>query len=94
MYIESKATGLSGDARIGRVSFSQTGKMLYYGGKRFERLRGGGFKSNYFDSDSGEPYWISGCKKRGGDLLYPGPDRSRRRRARGILVHHPRRTGV
>jgi hypothetical protein len=74
MYIECKPdnTDLSGRARIGRVSFSKTGKMLYYGGRRFQTLRGYGFKANYFDVDSGEHYWISGCKKRGGDRLYPG----------------------
>lgn len=77
MYIECKSTnnapyGLRGPARIGRVSFSKTGKRLYYGGKKFQTLRGFGYKSNYFDIDSGEHYWISGCKKRGGDRLYPG----------------------
>jgi hypothetical protein len=29
------------------------------------------FKANYFDADSGEYYWISGCKKEGNDSLYP-----------------------
>src|SRR5688572_6308408 len=71
MYIECKSDGeLSGPARIGRVSFSQTGKMLYYGGRKFQTVRG--FKANYVDVDSGEHYWISGCKKRGGDRLYRG----------------------
>ena len=27
---------------------------------------------NYFDCESGEHYWFSGCKKRGGDRLYAG----------------------
>src|SRR4051812_11425863 len=72
MYIECKSDGLSGRARIGRVSFSKTGKTLYYGGREFESLRERGFKANYFDVDSGEEYWISGCKKRGGDRLYAG----------------------
>ena len=72
MYIECKSGGLSGPARIGRVSFSQTGKTLYYAGRTFETLAGRGFKANYFNVQSGEPYWISGCKKRGGDRLYPG----------------------
>jgi hypothetical protein len=71
MYIENKAEGLSGPARIGRVAFSQTGKTLYYGGRQFQSLRGG-YKANYFDVETGEEYWISGCKKRGGDRLYGG----------------------
>ena len=45
---------------------------MYYNGKSFGLLSGGGFKSNYFDEETGDHYWISGCKKRGGDRLYPG----------------------
>lgn len=56
MYIERKSEGLSGAARIGRVSFSKTGKTLYYGGRKFETLGGRGFKSNYFDVENGEEY--------------------------------------
>ncbi len=72
MYIEQKSDGLSGPARIGRVTFSQTGKTLYYRGRAFQSLGGRGFKANYFDVATGEEYWISGCKKRGGDTLYGG----------------------
>ena len=71
MYIESKANGLSGEARIGRVSFSKTGATLYYRGKAFRSLKGYGYKSNYFEFESGERYWISGPKKNGQDQLYP-----------------------
>jgi hypothetical protein len=70
MYVESKAGGLTGPARIGRVKFSKTGVTLYYGGKTFQSLKGRGFKSNYFDVESGEPYWISGPRKDGRDALY------------------------
>lgn len=72
MYIELKADGLSGPARIGRVSFSQTGRTLYYRGRKLQPLSGRGFKANYFDVATGEEFWISGCKKRGGDSLYGG----------------------
>ena len=34
---------------------------------------GGGFKSNYIEEASGEDYWISGCKRRGGDRMYGSP---------------------
>ena len=71
MYIESKATGLVGPARIGRVRFSKTGATLSYAGKSFQSLKGRGFKSNYFDVDSGDHYWISGPRKDGRDCLYP-----------------------
>src|SRR5258706_11983491 len=72
MYIERKSNGLSGPARIGRVTFSQTGKTLYYRGRQFQSLAGYGFKANFFDIETGEHFWISGCKKRGGDRLYGG----------------------
>jgi hypothetical protein len=70
MYIECKAGGLTGDARIGRVTFSKTGQTLYYGGQTFQSLKGAGFKSNYYCVETGEDYWISGPKRRGGDALY------------------------
>ena len=70
MYIENKATGLIGTARIGRITYSKTGRTLYYKGKSFFSLHGAGFKSNYYDIATGEHYWISGCKKRGSNRLY------------------------
>jgi hypothetical protein len=69
MYIERKAGNLSGPARIGRVAFSKRGRTLYYGGRAFKSLKGQGFKANYVDVESGEEYWISGCKKDGSDRL-------------------------
>jgi hypothetical protein len=72
MYIECKAGGLTGGARIGRVTFSKTGRTPYYRGQRFQSLKGAGFKSNYYDVDSGDDYWISGPKRHGGDALYGG----------------------
>jgi hypothetical protein len=72
MYIERKAGNLIGPARIGRVTFSKTGRTLYYRGKQFRSLKGKGFKANYYEVETGEDYWISGCKRRGGDTLYGG----------------------
>ena len=72
MYIECKADGLSGPARIGRVTFSQTGRTLDYRGRKFQSLRGRGFKANYVDIETGKEYWISGCKRNGTDRLYGG----------------------
>jgi hypothetical protein len=78
MYIENKSaqpagqSGVQGPARIGRVSFSKTGKSLYYRGRTFQSLKGSGFKANYFDVESHEHYWISGPKRNGADGLY-GP---------------------
>jgi hypothetical protein len=68
MYIENKAQGLSGPARIGRVTFSKSGKSLYYRGRSFARIRG--YKANHCDEETGEEYWISGPRKDGADRLY------------------------
>lgn len=70
MYIERKAGNLIGSARIGRVTFSKTGKSIYYRDQVFHRLPQGGFKANYYDEATKEEYWISGPKKDGGDRLY------------------------
>ena len=72
MYIECKAETLNAFGRIGRVTYSKTGKTIYYGGKMFQSLKGS-YKQNYFDVATGDPYWISGPKCRGGDRLYGAP---------------------
>jgi hypothetical protein len=68
IYIELK-TGQrdSGPARIGRVSFTRTGRTICYLGKRLQSLKGSGISANYFDIDTGEQYWISGPKQNGQD---------------------------
>jgi len=72
MYIERKDDGVTGPARIGRVTFSKSGRTLYYRGRTFRFCDGAGFKCNYFDAKTEIGYWISGCKKDGRDRLYPG----------------------
>jgi hypothetical protein len=68
MYVEFKGNNVTGPARIGRVTFSKTGKTLYYGGKRF--IRASGYKWNCIDLETREHYWISGCRRDGVDRLY------------------------
>lgn len=74
MFIENKSggDGLTGPARIGRVTFSKTGKTIYYRGAELQSLKGAGFKANYFDVNTGDEYWVSGPKKNGQDTLYQG----------------------
>jgi hypothetical protein len=72
MYIEDKSGGITGPARIGRVSFSKTGATLYYAGHAFQSQKGRGFKSNYFETESKAEFWISGPRKDGLDRLYGG----------------------
>jgi hypothetical protein len=71
MYIEAKP-GLTGPARIGRVTFSKTGKTVYYRSHRFRSLKGCGYKANYRDVETRIWYWISRCRADGEDTLYPG----------------------
>jgi hypothetical protein len=71
MYIEYKGDGLVGPARIGRVTYSKSGKSLTYREKEFGSLKGTGIKANFWDPETGDQYWISGCKKDGLDSLYP-----------------------
>lgn len=63
-YLELKS-GFSdnGPAWIGMVSFSKSGKTIYFDGKAFQSLNGMGISGNYFDIESGDEYWISGVKK-------------------------------
>lgn len=68
MYIESKAEGLNGPARIGRVFFNRTGCTLRYRDKEFQKANG--FKSNYYEVTSRDEYWISGPRRDGTDRLY------------------------
>ena len=71
MFIEQKP-GLTGHARIGRVTTSATRRTIYYLGRKLQSLNGSGYKANYFNVDTGLEYWISNCKKDGNDTLYPG----------------------
>ena len=63
-YIELK-TGHSDDgpAWIARVSFSKTGRTLYFNGRELQRWNG--ISGNHVDVQSGEEYWVSGVKKSG-----------------------------
>ena len=73
MYVENKSErGDRGEARIGWVTFSKTGRTIYYAGKRFQRIKGGGVSGNYYESESGEEYWISGVKKTGSNRHWAG----------------------
>ena len=72
MYIERKAGELEGPARIGWVTFSKTGQTIYYRGQSFRSLKGSGYKSNYYDVETDDEYWISGVRKDRQDRLYGG----------------------
>src|ERR1700744_4181967 len=70
MYIECKERSLTGPARIGRVTFSRTMRSMYYNGSEFTKVVG--YKYNCIEIQTGDRYWISGCKSNGNDTLYGG----------------------
>jgi hypothetical protein len=77
MYIEQKYDGNRylhdrGPAEIGEVTFSKTGKTIYFKGRTFERIKGGGSCYNYRCVETGDGYWISGVKKRGSNRHWAG----------------------
>ena len=63
-YLELKS-GFSdnGPAWIGLVSFSKSGKTIYFDGKAFQRIGSDRINGNFYDIESGDEYWISGVKK-------------------------------
>ncbi|WP_300663685.1 hypothetical protein [Fluviicola sp.] len=61
-YVELKS-GHSGPAWIGLISYSKSGKTIYFDGKAFQRIGSDRILGNYYDIESGKEYWISGVKK-------------------------------
>ena len=73
MYLERKSGfNDNGPARIGRVTFSKSGRSVDYRGRRFERIRGGGASGNFEEVETGDEYWISGIKRDGSDRHWAG----------------------
>lgn len=69
MYIEDKSGGPAGLGRIGRVTFSKSGRTISYGGRSFRRV-GDGYKYNHLETATGARFWISGPRRDGADSLY------------------------
>jgi len=66
MYVENKDGTLDGrEGRIGWVTFSKTGKTVYYRNRTLHKSKGQGIRGNFFDENTGEEYWVSGVKIRG-----------------------------
>lgn len=74
MYVENKDGDIDGvSARIGWVTFSKSGKSVYYRGRQLKCSKGQGVKGNFFDIDTNEEYWVSGIKKDGSNSHYAEP---------------------
>ena len=71
MYIE-RGGGLAGPGRIGRVTFSKSGRTVFYRGRSLAILGGSGYKTTHFDEETREQYWVSGPRKDGQDTFAPG----------------------
>jgi hypothetical protein len=70
-YIELKTDGVRGIGKIAKVSFSKSGKTIYYAGRKLSSLKGFAAKANYFDEDTYEEFWISNPRNDGKDSLFP-----------------------
>jgi hypothetical protein len=74
MYVENKDGDIDGvQGRIGWVTFSKSGRTVYFRGRTLKRSRGGGIRGNFFDEASGEEYWVTGVKKRGSNRHWAVP---------------------
>jgi hypothetical protein len=72
MYVENKDGDIDGvPGRIGWVTFSQSGRSVYYRGRMLKRAKGGGISGNFYDEATGQEYWISGVKKAGSNQHWP-----------------------
>ncbi|NOS75005.1 MAG: hypothetical protein HOP36_10835 [Methyloglobulus sp.] len=73
LYIENKDGDIDGvEGCIGWVTFSQSGKTVYYRGRTLKKAMRG-IRGNFYDENTGEEYWISGIKIRGSNQHWAEP---------------------
>jgi hypothetical protein len=72
-YIEHiDKLGHRGQAWIGFVEVSRSGRTVYFNGMALQRIPGGGVNGNHRDVETGDEYWISGVKKKGTNRHWAG----------------------
>jgi len=72
MYVELKSGyGDNGPAWIGRVTFSKSGRSIFYRGRELIRISEG-VSGNYMDVQTREEFWVSGVKKNGSNRHWAG----------------------
>ena len=72
MYIENKDGEIDGvSGRIGWVTFSKSGKSIYYRGRELLKVKG--IRGNFLDVVTREEYWVSGVKERGSNAHWAEP---------------------
>jgi hypothetical protein len=70
MYLEAKGPKATKDsARICRMTQVKLGHMIYHADKAFIPQRNRGSGANFVETHTGDPYWISPCRKDGCDSL-------------------------
>ncbi|MGC2637609.1 MAG: hypothetical protein WA294_10560, partial [Acidobacteriaceae bacterium] len=63
MYVELKSGHRdNGPAWIGRVTFSKSGRSIFYRNRELIRITGG-VSGNYMDVQTHEEFWVSGVKR-------------------------------
>jgi hypothetical protein len=72
LYMEQKTGANAGEARIGRVCFSRSGRTLYYGDRVFVAVGGRGIYGNYYGYDRATyEAWVN-AQPEPGENLAPG----------------------
>ncbi len=73
-YVEQCMPGSNhnGPAWIGRVTFSKSGRSVYYRGMRLERLKHAAVTGNHRDMNTGIDYWVTRPKKKGSNRHWAG----------------------
>ncbi|MEQ1894069.1 MAG: hypothetical protein ABL998_16125 [Planctomycetota bacterium] len=73
IYVELKS-GQSdrGPAWITRARVSKSGRTVYFNGRALKSLFGSGVYANYVCMETGDEFWVSGVKVRGGDRHWAG----------------------
>ncbi len=75
IYVELKTYHSdNGPAWIGDPSYSKSRATIYFNGLALKSLRGSGIEGNYYESFTGDEYWVSGIKMNGQDRHWAGRD--------------------
>lgn len=70
MYVERCTPNHDGEAWIGWVEFSKTGRSVYTRGLTLRRYNG--ISGNHVEVRSGDEYWVSGVKRDRSDRHWAG----------------------
>jgi len=63
VYVEKISEDDETSAWIGYAETSKSGVTKYFNEKTFELVIGGDLNTNYYETETGEEYWISSVKK-------------------------------